>query len=104
MSKYVYPAIFTSEPDGGYSVYFPDLKVVIPAATHWLMLCLWLKMPSRLFSMDMKRTNAPFHSPPKCQTSKLLRFFLVWLHAIPWNNANVLITKLLKTLTIPPNG
>ena len=26
MSKYVYPAIFTSEPDGGYSVYFPDLE------------------------------------------------------------------------------
>ena len=52
---------------------FPIWKVVIPAATHWLMLCLWLKMPSRLFSMDMKRTNAPFHSPPKCQTSKLLR-------------------------------
>lgn len=73
MSKYVYPAIFTSEPDGVILYIFPIWKVVIPAATHWLMLCLWLKMPSRLFSMDMKRTNAPFHSPPKCQTSKLLR-------------------------------
>ena len=26
MSKYVYPAIFTPEQDGGYSVYFPDLE------------------------------------------------------------------------------
>lgn len=24
---------------------FPIWKVVILAATHWLMLCLWLKMP-----------------------------------------------------------
>jgi predicted RNase H-like HicB family nuclease len=26
MSKYVYPAIFTAEKDGGYSVVFPDLE------------------------------------------------------------------------------
>ncbi len=26
MSKYVYPAIFTPEQDGGYSVFFPDLE------------------------------------------------------------------------------
>ena len=26
MSKYVYPAIFTAEQDGGYSVCFPDLE------------------------------------------------------------------------------
>lgn len=26
ISKYVYPAIFTPEQDGGYSVYFPDLE------------------------------------------------------------------------------
>ena len=26
MSKYVYPAIFTPEKDGGYSVLFPDLE------------------------------------------------------------------------------
>ena len=26
MSKYVYPAIFTLEQDGGYSVCFPDLE------------------------------------------------------------------------------
>ncbi len=26
MSKYVYPAIFTSEDDGGYSVSFPDIE------------------------------------------------------------------------------
>jgi len=24
--KYVYPAVFHPEPDGGYSVYFPDVK------------------------------------------------------------------------------
>lgn len=26
MAKYVYPAIFTPEENGGYSVYFPDLE------------------------------------------------------------------------------
>jgi predicted RNase H-like HicB family nuclease len=26
MSKYVYPAIFTRENDGGYSVFFPDIE------------------------------------------------------------------------------
>lgn len=26
MAKYVYPAIFTAEPDGGYSINFPDLE------------------------------------------------------------------------------
>lgn len=26
MSKYVYPAIFEKEPEGGYSVYFPDIE------------------------------------------------------------------------------
>ena len=26
MSKYAYPAVFTIEPEGGYSVNFPDLK------------------------------------------------------------------------------
>ena len=26
MAKYVYPAIFTPEEEGGYSVYFPDLE------------------------------------------------------------------------------
>lgn len=26
MAKYVYPAIFTPEPEGGYSIYFPDVK------------------------------------------------------------------------------
>ncbi|MDY3919013.1 MAG: type II toxin-antitoxin system HicB family antitoxin [Candidatus Limivivens sp.] len=26
MAKYVYPAIFTPEEDGGYSVFFPDLE------------------------------------------------------------------------------
>lgn len=26
MAKYVYPAIFTLEDEGGYSVFFPDLE------------------------------------------------------------------------------
>lgn len=26
MAKYAYPAIFTPEKDGGYSIYFPDLE------------------------------------------------------------------------------
>ena len=26
MAKYVYPAVFTKEAEGGYSVYFPDVK------------------------------------------------------------------------------
>lgn len=26
MAKYVYPALFTPEEEGGYSVYFPDLE------------------------------------------------------------------------------
>ena len=26
MAKYAYPAIFTPEPDGGYSIHFPDLE------------------------------------------------------------------------------
>lgn len=26
MAKYLYPAVFTPEEEGGYSVYFPDLE------------------------------------------------------------------------------
>ena len=26
MAKYIYPAVFTKEEDGGYSVVFPDLE------------------------------------------------------------------------------
>ena len=66
---------------------FPIWKVVIPAATHWLMLCLWLKMPSRLFSMDMKVTADSFLSMVACDTLEYRKRF---------NNKAVK-----KTLTIP---
>ena len=26
MAKYIYPAVFTNEDDGGYSIYFPDIE------------------------------------------------------------------------------
>ena len=26
MAKYTYPAVFEQEPDGGYSIYFPDIE------------------------------------------------------------------------------
>ena len=26
MAKYTYPAVFEQEPEGGYSIYFPDIK------------------------------------------------------------------------------
>jgi len=26
MAKYIYPAVFESEDDGGYSIYFPDIE------------------------------------------------------------------------------
>ena len=29
MAKYAYPAIFTPEEDGSYSIIFPDLEAVI---------------------------------------------------------------------------
>ena len=71
MSKYVYPAIFTSEPDGGYSVYFPDLEGCYTCGDT---LADALFMAEDALALILYgRTNAPFHSPPKCQTSKLLR-------------------------------
>ena len=78
MSNYVYPAIFTSEPDGGYSVYFPDLEGCYTCgdtladalfmAEDALALILYGYEKDHFFFFFF-----PFHSPPKCQTSKLLR-------------------------------
>ena len=73
MSKYVYPAIFTSEPDGGYSVYFPDLEGCYTCGDTLADALFMAEDALALILYGYERTNAPFHSPPKCQTSKLLR-------------------------------
>ena len=98
MSKYVYPAIFTSEPDGGYSVYFPDLEGDTLAdalfmAEDALALILYgyekdqrpIPQPSKM--SDIKVTADSFLSMVACDTLEYRKRF---------NNKAVK-----KTLTIP---
>ena len=63
MSKYVYPAIFTKEDDGKYSVMFPDIENCFTGGDDMAdalemaedVLCLML--------YDMEKDNKPIPSP-----------------------------------------
>ena len=37
MAKYIYPAVFTKEVEGGYSVNFPDVPVAILVEKTYMM-------------------------------------------------------------------
>jgi predicted RNase H-like HicB family nuclease len=103
MSKYVYPAIFTAEEDGGYSVVFPDLESCCTCGddmAHALemaedVLCLMLydmekdgkAIPSPSDSKSIKAGDAEVVSLVGCDTESYRRFY---------KNKSVK-----KTLTIP---
>jgi predicted RNase H-like HicB family nuclease len=67
MAKYVYPAIFTKENDGKYSVLFPDLEGCITGGDNMAdalemaedALCLML------YDMEMDEKNIPLPSDGK---------------------------------------
>ena len=65
MAKYVYPAVFTPEDEGGFSVNFPSLK----AATHRAILLqeLWIMQKMfcalRHFMILKKRVLLFLHHP-----------------------------------------
>ena len=44
MAKYVYPAVFTHEAEGGYSINFPHLKTALPQRLRWRKELKWLQM------------------------------------------------------------
>ena len=60
MKGYAYPAVFTAESRGLYSVNFPDLKIAIPAEMIPLMLLKWQKTCFHLLLKSMKRIISIF--------------------------------------------
>jgi len=70
MAKYVYPAIFTNEPDGGYSVLFPDIESCYTCGDDMAdalemaedVLCLML--------YDMEKAGKAIPVPSDCKTIK----------------------------------
>lgn len=63
MSKYVYPAVFTPEEEGGYSIYFPDLE---GCCTCGDTLAEGLEMAEDalcLFLYDMEEKEIAAHEP-----------------------------------------
>ena len=70
MAKYVYPAIFTRENDGGYSVLFPDIESCYTCGDDMAdalemaedVLCLML--------YDMEKAGKAIPEPSDCKTIK----------------------------------
>ncbi|MDY3249793.1 MAG: type II toxin-antitoxin system HicB family antitoxin [Candidatus Choladocola sp.] len=103
MAKYVYPAIFTPEEEGGYSIFFPDLEGcytcgddlqdAIFMANDVLAFVLYdyetegKEIPSPSKAEDVKKENNEFVNYVACDTVEYAR-----MH----NNKAVK-----KTLTIP---
>ena len=103
MAKYVYPAIFTPEEEGGYSIFFPDLEGcytcgddlqdAIFMANDVLAFMLYdyetegKEIPSPSKAEDVKKENNEFVNYVACDTVEYAR-----MH----NNKAVK-----KTLTIP---
>lgn len=101
--KYVYPAIFTSENDGGYSVSFPDIESCYTCGDNMAdaldmaedVLCLTLydmekdgkAIPSASHSKSIETTDRDIVSLVGCDTDFYRRFY---------ENKSVK-----KTLTIP---
>ena len=91
MPKYVYPAIFEKEPEGGYSVYFPDiggcytqgedLAEAVENAEDALCLALYdleeksaaIKEPSDISALTVK--DGDFTSLVSCDTIEYRRYF-----------------------------
>lgn len=46
MRKEMYPALFSADGTGGYTVVFPDLVGCVTEGIHYLNLLKWLKMLS----------------------------------------------------------
>ena len=55
MKDYIYPAVFTAESEGVYSVNFPDLKNCYTCEMIWLTLLKWRKMCFHLLLRSMRR-------------------------------------------------
>ncbi|MBQ1433274.1 MAG: type II toxin-antitoxin system HicB family antitoxin [Ruminococcus sp.] len=91
MPKYVYPAIFEKEPEGGYSVYFPDIEgcytqgedlaEAVENAEDALCLALYdleeksaaIKEPSDISALTVK--DGDFTSLVSCDTVEYRRYF-----------------------------
>lgn len=91
MPKYVYPAIFEKEPEGGYSVYFPDIEgcytqgedlaEAVENAEDALCLALYdleeksaaIKEPSDISTLTVK--DGDFTSLVSCDTVEYRRYF-----------------------------
>lgn len=91
MPKYVYPAIFENEPEGGYSVYFPDIEgcytqgedlaEAVENAEDALCLALYdleeksaaIKEPSDISALTVK--DGDFTSLVSCDTVEYRRYF-----------------------------
>lgn len=91
MPKYVYPAIFEKESEGGYSVYFPDIEgcytqgedlaEAVENAEDALCLALYdleeksaaIKEPSDISALTVK--DGDFTSLVSCDTVEYRRYF-----------------------------
>ena len=91
MPKYVYPAIFEKEPEGGFSVYFPDIEgcytqgedlgEAVENAEDALCLALYdleekgaaIKEPSDISTLTVEDGN--FTSLVSCDTIEYRRYF-----------------------------
>ncbi len=103
MAKYVYPAVFTPEAEGGYSIVFPDIESCYTSAENLDeglkmasdVLCLMLyemeeeekEIPPASRIQDMKPSGEEFVTLVACDTVEYRKFF---------NNRAVK-----KTLSIP---
>ena len=103
MAKYVYPAVFTPEAEGGYSIVFPDIESCYTSAENLDeglkmasdVLCLMLyemeeeekEIPPASRIQDMKSSGEEFVTLVACDTVEYRKFF---------NNRAVK-----KTLSIP---
>lgn len=103
MAKYVYPAVFTPEAEGGYSIVFPDIESCYTSAENLDegmkmandVLCLMLyemeeagkAIPPASRIQDLKPSGEEFATLVACDTVEYRKFF---------NNRAVK-----KTLSIP---
>jgi len=70
MAKYVYPAIFTSEEDGAYSVYFPDIESCYTCGDNMAEAMEMAEDVLCLILHDMEKDNKPIPTPSKCNAFK----------------------------------
>ena len=91
MAKYVFPAIFTKEIEGGYSIYFPDVEGCytqgediqdsLDMANDALCLMLYdfeekhKTIPKPSNPLDLKPGDNSFVSLINCDTTEYRRFY-----------------------------